>query len=86
MELTATPQQVTYQVPTGDGGLTLVEAWDWTITASELGFDPVEGDEITETLNSVERIYETLSIGDKPCFEWLDTAGILIVVHTKRVD
>lgn len=84
--ITATPKQITYEVLGNDGSVTQVESWDWIITAADLGFDPISGDEIMETINGVATTYTTRTLGQKPCFEWSDTAGILIVVHSDKTE
>lgn len=84
--LTGTPKQITYEVAQADGALTQVEAWDWLVTAADLGFDPMGGDQIEETINGVVKTYTVRTIGNKPCFEWSDTAGILWVIHSEITD
>lgn len=87
VSLTATPKLLTYNVLSADGGLvTQVESWDWIITAADLGFDPIAGDQIEETINDVVKTYTTRTLGDKPCFEWADTAGILWVIHSELTE
>lgn len=86
VSLTGTPKQITYEVAQSDGLLTQVEAWDWIITAEDLGFDPIPGDMVEETINGVAKTYTVRTIGNKPCFEWADTAGILWVIHSEITD
>lgn len=80
-----------YEVPNLDGLSTEVQSYDWTITAADLVIHGVQvtpqvGDQITETLNGTERIWEVLPVSqDKPCYEWLDTSGLLLLIHTKQV-
>jgi hypothetical protein len=63
---------------------------DWTFTASEMLINgvlvtPQQGDRIHETLNGVTVVYEGMPVGTrKPC-EFLDTSGILLTVHSKKV-
>jgi hypothetical protein len=83
--LTASVAMHDYEVAGQDNFVTSVQFWDWTITASELGITPRQGDRITETLNSVALTYEVLPIDKRPCFESLDTANLLLKVHTKKV-
>jgi hypothetical protein len=84
--LTATPTRIEYTVAQSDGSLTQVESWDWIITAEDLGFDPGIGDEIRETLNGVAKVYHTMPLQNNKCFDWSDTAGILLTVHSKLVE
>jgi hypothetical protein len=80
-----------HEYPVIDDGLQLtLTRDDWTFVASELTIDgvaiePREGDEIFETLNGVELVYEVLPVADRPCFEWMDTFRKLILVHSKQV-
>jgi hypothetical protein len=83
--LTAVPSVHAYEV-VDEGIHTLVTSWDFVIPRDDLGFDPAQGDQITETLNSVATVYEVQPIGSLPCFEWLDSSGLLLKVHTKKVD
>ena len=71
--------------------MTVVKSYDYTITAALLVLDgkviePREGDLIVETIAGAERTHEVVMLGDKPCFEWLDTGGILLLVHTQRIN
>ena len=88
--ITGTVVQHQYEVVESDGSVTLVLAYDWTFTASDLvvagnPIKPRSGDRIKETLNGEAIEFEVLPIGKLPCSEWLDTSGILLLVHTKKV-
>ena len=88
--ITGTVVQQQYEVIENDGSVTLVMAYDWTFTAADLaiGGSPIKprsGDRIAETLNGDAIEFEVLPIGKLPCSEWLDTSGILLLVHTKKV-
>lgn len=79
-----------YEVIDGDGIPQQILHYDWTFTTAEIVLDTAAvdlrtGDLIIETLNGVEQKFEILPIGKKPCTEWADTAGILTLVHTKRI-
>ena len=65
-------------------------AGDWTFTAADLviagsPIKPRSGDRIKEKLNGEPIEFEVLPIGKLPCSEWLDTSGVLLLVHTKKV-
>jgi hypothetical protein len=83
--------KVEYEVLDRDeGAMTAVTFDDWLFTASELivngtAITPRIGDQITETLNGTTITYEVLPIDKRPCFEFADSSGILLTVHTKRV-
>lgn len=82
VSLTGTPTKHVYEVVNSEGGLTQVEIWDWILTLTDLGFEPWQGDLITESLNSAARTYRVSKIGDQPCFTWLDTSGVMLLVHS----
>lgn len=87
--ITATPQEQQAEVQ-GVGGVNTVVSWyDWTITASDLVLagetvEPLEGDEIAETLNGVTIVWEVMPVAKMKHFDWADSSGILLKVRTKR--
>lgn len=81
----ATVNSHDYEINGNDNFPTLVQFWDWTITAADLGLTPRQGDRITETVDGTTSTYEVLPIDKRPVFEALDTAGILLKIHTKKV-
>jgi hypothetical protein len=88
--ITGTVAKHEYEAVENDGSVTLVLAYDWSFTAAELviagsPIKPRAGDRISETLNGEPIAFEVLPIGKLPCSEWLDTSGVLLLVHTKKV-
>jgi hypothetical protein len=85
------PTQHEYEVLDDETGLpTKVTSYDWTFTTAELVLGgnlitPRSGDRWKPTIEGAEETYEVLPIGKRPCFERLDSAGALLVVHSKRV-
>lgn len=72
-----------YQVEGIDGLLTEIEGFDWCFRKADLcGLTPAKGDEI-ETGGVV---YRVLPIGKLPCWQFLDTESVTILVRTKRVE
>lgn len=75
----------------GDDGLTTSVMYDdWTIVADEIlladrSIVPRDGDVISETLNGATVRYEVLPLQSRPAVEWLDSSGLLLTVHTKRI-
>ena len=75
----------------GDDGIaTTVVMDDWTFTAADIviGGNQVElrdNDMIVETLNGVEILYQVSPVRGHRSVEWLDTSGILLLVHSNRV-
>ncbi|MCE9555909.1 MAG: hypothetical protein K8T91_21380 [Planctomycetes bacterium] len=85
-DVVATPVEETYEVVDELGQRTSVVMMDWTIVASDLGDVMLrKGAEIHETLGGVRKVYEVLPVGDREAVENLDTAGILLTVHTKQI-
>lgn len=76
----------------GDDGLqTSVRYDDLTIVAADVvvsgsQVEPRDGDVLAETLNGVVIQYEVLPLQKRPAVEWLDSSGILLLVHTKRIN
>jgi len=85
------PTQHEYEVEDDETGLpTRVISYDWTFAASELVLGgnvitPRSGDRWKPIIEGAEELYEVLPIGKRPCFERHDAAGILLVVHTKKL-
>lgn len=89
---TGTPHKVDYETDVdSQTGLALaVTFYDWTFTFSDLGFDNddtlfegLPGDQITETLNGVDYVYEVMPLMKRKAMEWVDSAGVLVVIHSK---
>ena len=88
--ITATPSQHEYDVIGTDDMLTSVLSYDWTFTAADIAISgsaiqPRPGDRIVASVNGVSQTYEVSPMKPKPCFERLDTSGILLFVHSKLV-
>ena len=88
--ITGTVVQHQYEVIENDSSVTLLMAYDWTFSAADLviagsPIKPRPGDRIKETLNGEPIEFEVLPIGKLPCSEWLDTSGVLLLVHSKKV-
>lgn len=83
--ITATISLNDYEVVDEHEIKTVVHAHDWTFVVADLGtFQFRSGDEIEDV--DTEEKYEAMPIDKRPCAERLDSSGILLVVHTKRVD
>lgn len=79
-----------YEAVDDDGFRTTLQIHDWLFAPEDIvlrseTITPRPGDRITETLSGVTVVYEVTPIGDAPCVEWVDTSGIMIRVHTKRI-
>lgn len=85
------PVQHEYEVTDDETNLPIkVVFYDWIFTAADLvldgnGITPRSGDRWIATIEGQTETYEVLPIAKRPCFERHDTAGILLVVHTKKV-
>lgn len=87
--IVATVAMLEYQVIDAEQFMTVVQSYDWTFVKADLdaaGIELREGALLTESLNGEAREYESMSIGKRPAVEDLDTSGILLTLHTKRVD
>ena len=94
-----TPVEREYEVLDDDGTLTTVKSTDWIFRASELsevaGEEPAlpqpgdvwEPDDpaTDQEHQDYQAVFEAMPLGNRPCFEPHDTAGVLIVVHMKKV-
>lgn len=81
---------VQYEVVDETGIVTLIKSFDWTFTAADVMLagvqvEPRPGDRLAETLNGAAVQYEVMDLGKKPAVEWLDSSGIMLLVHTKKV-
>lgn len=72
---------------TDERGLeTSMRIYNWTVVAGDLAADPVEMDQIEETLNGASVAWQVCPAAPgKPCFRWADTAQTLYIVSTKQV-
>ena len=89
-ELAGVCAMIEYEVIDTDGVMTSLTSFDWTFEASDMEVngaivEPARGDRIIETINSTEVSYEPLPLGTKPASESLDTSGVILLVHTKKV-
>jgi hypothetical protein len=84
LEITGTVTLNTYDVfDVAEGHPTTFLAHDWTFTAADLeGLTVRDGATITD---ADENVYEALPLDKRPCFERLDSSGLLVVVHTKLI-
>ena len=93
VELRGTPVVNEYEVIDDESGLTTKVLYhDWIFRAADLVLPgefvamlPRKGDRWKPTINGVEEIYEVLPVDKRPCFERHDPAGVLLLVHTKKV-
>lgn len=91
-DITGWPAKNEYEVTDDEGLPEKVWFYDWSFTASDLNFANDEtlfearpGDQITETINGRDIVYEVAPPGKRPVAEWLDSAGVILLVHTKIV-
>jgi hypothetical protein len=82
-EITATRSSVPYEVADDSGFLQEVLMHDWAVVAADLG--DVTLRDGTRIVDSEGVEYEVLPVGKRPAVEPLDTSGILLRVHTKKV-
>jgi hypothetical protein len=85
--IAAIPAQQMYEVIDEDGFATSVQYFDWSIPAVDLvlgnaRIEPRQGDRIIDG----NVAYDVLPVGKRPCVEPIDPAGILLLLHTRRVN
>jgi len=84
--LVAVPMDEEYEVMADDGVMTKIQVNDWIIQRSTLAsVKPQSGDRISFFRGDVEQVYEVQPIGNRPCCEPHDNAGVMSVVHTKKI-
>lgn len=95
-----TPVEREYEVIDDDGTLTTVKSTDWIFRASDLAaaaqsseparpqpgdvWQPAD-DATDQEQQDYQAVFEAMLLGNRPCFEPHDSAGVLIVVHMKKV-
>ena len=88
-EITATLVQANYEVDDQRGFRTEAQSYDWTFTASDIGFHGItlrKGAIVVEVDgDGVEHKYEAMPFGQRHAVEPLDSSGILLTLHTKKV-
>lgn len=88
--ITAVSDVQTYEVLDQQGIPISVLSYDFLFTTSDIviGSDQIEprsGDRIAATLNGTPCVFEVVPLGNKPCAEWAEPDGIMLVVHTKKL-
>jgi hypothetical protein len=88
--ITAVSDVQTYEVLDQQGVPISVLSYDFLFTTIDIVIDsaqiePRSGDRIAATLNGIPCAFEVLPLGTKPCAEWVEPDGIMLVVHTKKL-
>lgn len=73
-----------YDVTDNEGFATALISYDWQFVASELPEDFWKFAGVLIT--SGEEVYEAMPLANRKWFESLDTSGLLVTIHTKRVN
>jgi len=88
--VTAVPALHRYEVIDAEGfGITalsrdyLIHAADLVISGSTIA--PRAGDRVTETIGGTSTTFEVMAIGAMKEYEPLDTDGLILRVHTKKI-
>ena len=89
-DITATVSLHEYEVLDTDGIMILIKSRDYIVHAADLviGSDtitPRSGDRIVETIGGTEQTFEIMPLGAQNEYEPLDTDGVLLKIHTKKV-
>lgn len=76
-----------YEVMDPSGARVAMHSVDCIIARSDLsGITSMPGDQIVESLNGVEVVYEVTNLEDRDCCENYDTSGLMLVMHTHQVE
>ncbi len=82
LSITAWHAMHEYEVVDSESMQTRVTSYDWTIAAEDVSAITLRpGARITDGA----AVYEAMGIGKRPCVENLDSSGVLLLLHTKRV-
>jgi len=89
-DLTVTKSLHEYEVIDTDGIMTTIKSTDYLIHAADLIVNdtvitPRSDDRVTEVVGGVSQTYEVMPLGPQKEYEPLDTDGVIMTVHTKRV-
>lgn len=82
LSITAWHAMHEYEVMDSDGLLTRVTSYDWTVAAEDVSSITLRPG---ATITDGALVYEAMGIGKRPCVEKLDSSGVLLLLHTKRV-
>jgi hypothetical protein len=88
--ITATATMQQYDVVDAEGFSTSVVSRDYLVHAADLVLAgslivPRAGDQIAETIAGVACTFEVMPLGEKREFDPLDSDGLLLLIHTKKV-
>lgn len=87
--LTATVSTHDYEVLDTDGIMVLIKSRDYIVHAADLVIGsvitPRAGDRIVETIGGTEQTFEIMPLGAQKEYEPLDSDGVLLRIHTKRI-
>lgn len=88
--ITAVSDVQTYEVLDQQGIPISLLSYDFLFTTTDIVIDsaqiePRSGDRIATTLNGIPCVFEVMPLGTKPCAEWAEPDGIMLVVHTKKL-
>lgn len=74
-----------YEVTDSEGFMTRVQRHDWSFESEDLeGLKYKDGPTVTITDQNGER-FEVGPVGDRPAVENLDTSGVLVMLHSRKV-
>lgn len=84
--LTAWMSLNTVDVIDGEGFMTRVDSADWSFAAADLGTLEIRPGAVITDVDTGDK-YESMMLGNKPCTDGgTDTSGIILTVHTKKVE
>ena len=88
--LTAVHSRRDYELTDGVGGVEMFSSDDWLLAAADLVLDgsqvtPDEGDRIRQTIGQIVYIFEVMGRPGWPHFNFCDTAGVRLRIHTRLI-
>lgn len=90
-DLTGTVVAHEYEVVDEETGIVLtLLSYDWVFPSAEykvggVQVSPLPYDRFEEDLAGSAVVFEVMGLGKKPCWEWFDSSGIMLLVHSKKV-
>lgn len=90
VEVYATIGSTTFQITDAQGVMLESTSRDYLIPAASLiiegnRVDPRAGDQITESVDGRESVYEVMPFGPEPAWRFSDRYGKMLRIHTKLV-
>lgn len=88
---TAVRNRAEYEIQDELGLVTQVTVDDFTFVAADLvigesEIEPRPGDLVKATVRGATWTFEVMDVGSRRCCEFADASGVMLLVHTKRIN